>query len=133
MTENRYQKWKLIQKWNKLMLVLLWSTLTIYSAVNGTIKKAVLLLASNIEGMDTCSAVQCRMKSLSSKTRINFPSVVKIYNKGMGGVGPMDLKTAACQLVWRSKCRFLSSIFFWFNGCGSWVESYSLSTYKWKP
>ena len=62
-------------------------------------EKAVLLLASNIEGMDTCSAVQCRMKSLSSKTRINFPSVVKIYNKGMGGVGPMDLKTAACQLV----------------------------------
>ena len=54
-------------------------------------KKAVLLLATNIGGMDTCSAVQCRMKSLSSKNPKHFPSVVKMYNKGMGNVDPMDL------------------------------------------
>ena len=31
--------------------------------------KAVLLLASNIEGMDTCSTVQCHEKGLSSKPK----------------------------------------------------------------
>ena len=60
--------------------------------------KIVLLLASNIEGMDTCSTVQRRMKGSSSKTPINCPSAVKMYNKGMGGVDLMDQKTAVYRL-----------------------------------
>ena len=57
--------------------------------------KAVLPLTGNIEGMDTCSTVQRRMKGSSSKTPINCHSVVKIYNKGIGGIDLMDQKTAA--------------------------------------
>ena len=57
--------------------------------------KAVLPLAGNIEGMGTCSTVQRRMKGSSSKTPINCHSVVKIYNKGIGGIDLMDQKTAA--------------------------------------
>lgn len=54
--------------------------------------KSVLLLASNIERMDMCSTIQRRMKGFSSKNPINCPSVVKIYNQGIGGVNLMDQK-----------------------------------------
>ena len=85
------------------MLIL--SILTIYSAVNA-IKKAALLLASNIERMDTCSTVQHRMTGSPSKTPINCFFVVKMYNKGIRDVDLIDQKTAAYRLDRRSKCRF---------------------------
>ena len=67
------------------------STPTIYSTYTNICckwydNKAALLLASNIEAICTCSRVQPRMKGSSSKIPINCPSLVKMYNKGMGGV-----------------------------------------------
>ena len=48
--------------------------------------KSILLLANNIEEIDTCSTVQRRMKGSSSKISIACPSLVKFNNKSMGGV-----------------------------------------------
>ena len=83
--------------------------------------------------MAMCSTAQDRMKGSSSKLSINFPSVVKMYSKGKGGVDLMDKKTAAYRLDQRSKCRICLQIFFRFNECGSCKQSYSLSKLKWKP
>ena len=60
--------------------------------------KVVLLLVSIIEGMDMFSAVQRRMKGLSSKTRINYDFLVQMYNKSMGGVDILNQKIVAYRL-----------------------------------
>ena len=65
-----------------------------------------------MEEIEKCSTVQRRMKGSSSKTSITFPSHVKFYHKGMGGVNLMNQKTAAYQIDCRSKCVFYLRIFF---------------------
>ena len=74
--------------------------------------KAVLLLSTNVEGMDSCSNVLRRMKGSANKIPINCPNLVKLYNNGMGGVDIMDQKTAAYRLDRKSKFRFYFRIFF---------------------
>ena len=74
--------------------------------------KAVLLLATNVEGMSGSSNVMRRMKGSSTKTPVPCPNIIKMYNNGMGGVDLMDQKTAAYRLDRKSKFRFYLRIFF---------------------
>ena len=57
--------------------------------------KPVLLLATNIEGMDGTSNVMRRTKGSATKTLVSFLNVIKIYNGSMCGVDVIDQKTAA--------------------------------------
>ena len=74
--------------------------------------KAVLLLATDVEGMSGSSNVMRRMKGSSTKTPVPCPNIIKIYNNGMGGVDLMDQKTAAYRFDRKSKFRFYLRIFF---------------------
>jgi len=74
--------------------------------------KAVLLLGSSVDGIDGSSNVLRRMKGSATKTPVPCPYIIKLYNKGMGGVDLMDKKTAAYRLDRRSKFRFYLRMFF---------------------
>ena len=74
--------------------------------------KAVMLLSTNLEGMDSCSNMMCRTKGSANKIPINCPNIVKLSNNGMDGVDIIDQKTAAYRLDRKSKFRFYLRIFF---------------------
>ena len=76
--------------------------------------RSVLLLSSAIEGIDDVSSVQRREKGSATKSAIPCPTVVKLYNSGMGGVNLMDQRIAAYQLDRKSSVRFYLRFFFWF-------------------
>ena len=58
--------------------------------------------------MDDVLSVQMREKGSTTKC----PTVVKLYNNGMGGVVLIDQQTAAYQLDHKSSVRFYLRIFF---------------------
>ena len=74
--------------------------------------KPVLLLATNIEGMDGTSNVMRRSKGSATKTPVSCPNIIKMYNVSMSGVDVIDQKTAAYRLGRKSKTRFYWRIFF---------------------
>ena len=73
--------------------------------------KPVLLLATNIEGMDGTSNAMRRTKGSATKTPASCPNIIKIYNESMGGVDVIHQKTAAYQLDRKSRFRFYLRIF----------------------
>ena len=73
--------------------------------------KLVLLLATNIEGMDGTSNVMRRTKVSATKTPVSCPNIIKIYNESTGGVDVIHQKTAAYQLDRKSRFRFYLRIF----------------------
>ena len=74
--------------------------------------KLVLLLATNIEGMDGTSNVMRRSKGSATKTPVLCPNIIKMYNSSMGGVDVIGQKTAAYQLDCKSKFTFYLRMFF---------------------
>ena len=70
------------------------------------------MLFSNIEGMSTTSTVLRRQKGSATKIQVLCPDVIKMYNKGMGGVDLIDQRTAAYHLDRKSRVRFYLRIFF---------------------
>ena len=73
--------------------------------------KPVLLLATNIEGMDRTSNVMRRTKGSATKTPVSFPNIIKMYNSSMGGIDVIDQKMAAFRLDHKSKFRFYLRMF----------------------
>ena len=74
--------------------------------------KLVLLLATNIEGMDGTSNVMRRSKGSATKTPVLCPNIIKMYNSSMSGVDVIGQKTAAYQLDRKSKFTFYLRMFF---------------------
>ena len=74
--------------------------------------KPVLLLATNIEGIDGTSNVMRQIKGSATKKPMSCPNIIKMYNSNMGGVGVIDQKTAAYHLDCKSKFRFYLRMFF---------------------
>ena len=56
--------------------------------------KPVLLLATDIEGMDETSNVMRQTKGFPTKTPVSCPNIIKMYNASMGGVDVVDQKMA---------------------------------------
>ena len=74
--------------------------------------RPVLLVSTALEVMDDVLSVQMREKGSTTKSVIPCPTVVKLYNNGMGGVVLIDQQTAAYQLDHKSSVRFYLRIFF---------------------
>ena len=74
--------------------------------------QAVILLSTALEGMDDVLPVQRRLKVSAAKCSIACPTVVKLYDNGMGGVDFMDQRTAVYQLDRKSSVRFYLRMFF---------------------
>ena len=74
--------------------------------------RAVTMLFSNVQGMESTSNVLRRQKGSASKMQVACPDVIKTYNKGMGGVDLMDQRAAAYRLDRKSSVRFYLRIFF---------------------
>ena len=72
----------------------------------------MVMLFTNIEGMQTKSLVQRRIKGSVAKVSVSCPDVIKLYNKGMGAVDLVDQRTAAYPLYRKSSIRFYLKIFF---------------------
>ena len=53
-------------------------------------RRSVTILFSNVEGMATTSTVPRRQKGSASKIQVTCPNVIKMYNRGMGGVDIID-------------------------------------------
>ena len=73
-------------------------------------RRSVAMLFSNAEGMATTSTVPLQQKGSASKN--TCPSVITMYNKGMGGVSLIDQSTTAYHLDRKSTIRFYLRIFF---------------------
>ena len=50
----------------------------------------MVMLFSNIEGMQTKSSVQRRVKRSAAKVSVSCPDSIKFYNKSMGKVDLVD-------------------------------------------
>ena len=70
------------------------------------------MLLTNIEGMATTSTVPHRQKISGSRIQVPHLDVIKIYNKGMGGVELIDQRTAAYHLNQKSSIRLFLRTFF---------------------
>ena len=70
------------------------------------------MLFDNIEGMQTKSLVQRRVKGSTAKVSVSCPDVIKLYNKGIDGVDLVDQRTAAYHLDRKSSIRFYLRIFY---------------------
>ena len=68
--------------------------------------RGVMLLPSNLQGMDECSNVSRRLKGSVNKIAVNCPNIVKLYDNDICGVNLMDQKTAAYRLDRKSKFLF---------------------------
>ena len=68
--------------------------------------KPVLLLATNIEGMDGTSNVMRRTKRSARKTSVSCSNIIKLYNASMGDVDVINQKTSAYRLDCKRKFRF---------------------------
>ena len=67
---------------------------------------SVLLVSTALEGMDDVSSIQRREKESETKSAILYPTIVKLYTNGMGGVDLIDQRTAAYRLNCKSSVRF---------------------------
>ena len=74
--------------------------------------QSVLHLSSAFEGMNNILPVLIREKGSKTKSSVSCPKDVKLDNSGMGGVDPMDQRTAAYRLDRKSSVRFYLRIFF---------------------
>ena len=74
--------------------------------------KFVLLLGTNIEGMDGMSNVMRGTKGSVTKPPLSCPNIIKISNARMGRVDVIDKKMAAYRLDRKSKFRFYLTVFF---------------------
>ena len=74
--------------------------------------RSVLLVSTALEGMVDVSSVQTREKGSATKSAIPCPTVVKLYNNGMGAVDLLDQRTAAYRLDHKSSVHFYVRIFF---------------------
>ena len=74
--------------------------------------KPVLLLATNIEGMDGTSNVMRRTKRSARKISVSCSNIIKLYNASMGDVAVIDQKTSAYRLDCKRKFRFQLRMFF---------------------
>ena len=72
----------------------------------------VLLVSTTLEGMYDVSSVQRRGKGSATKSSNPCPTVVKLYNNGMGQVDLMDQRTETYRLDRKSSVRFYLHIFF---------------------
>ena len=88
----------------------------------------MVMLFSNIEGMQIKSSVQRQIKGSAAKVSVSYPDVIKFYNKGMGGVDLVDKITAAYHLDSKSSIRFYLIIFFDLMdvGCASSCIAYNM-------
>ena len=68
--------------------------------------KPVLLLATNIEGMDGTSNVMRRTKRSARKASESCSNIIKLYNASMGDVDVINQKTSAYRLDCKRKFRF---------------------------
>ena len=75
-------------------------------------RRSVKVLSSNVEGMATTSTAPHRQKGSASKIQVPCPDVIKMYNKGMGGVDLIDQRAAVYHLYRKSTIRFYLRIFF---------------------
>ena len=75
-------------------------------------KKAVTLIGSSIEEIDTKSTVLQREKGAPTKKSTPCPNMIKKYNQGIGRVDLCDQYTDAYRRDCRSKFRFYLRIFF---------------------
>lgn len=75
-------------------------------------RRSVVMLFSNVDGMTTTSTVPRRQKGSTTKLQVTCPDVIKMYNKGMGGVDLIDQRSAAYHLDRKSSIRFYLRIFF---------------------
>ena len=73
---------------------------------------SVLLISTAIEGMADVLPVQRRVKGSATKSAIPCPTVVKLYNNGMGRVDLMDQRNAAYWLDWKPSASFYLCILF---------------------
>ena len=73
--------------------------------------RSVVMLFSNIEGMQTKSLVQ-RVKGSAAKVSVSCPDVIKLCNKGVGELDLVDQRTTAYHLDRKSSIRFYLRIFF---------------------
>ena len=60
--------------------------------------RSVVMLCSNIEGMQTKSSIQRRAKGSGIKVSISYPDVIKFYNKDMCEVDLVDQRNTAYHL-----------------------------------
>ena len=74
--------------------------------------RSVVVLFNNIEGMRTKSSVQRRVKGSAAKVSVSCPDVIKLYNKGIGGVELVDQRNSAYHLDRKFFIRFHLRIFF---------------------
>ena len=74
--------------------------------------RGVLMAAAAIGDFDSTSTVKRRGKGSATKSSINCPTVIKMYNEGMGGVDLLDQRVASYRLDRKSKFRFYLRIFF---------------------
>ena len=81
-------------------------------ACNWMDNRTVLLVSTVLEGMDDESSVQKREKGSAKKSAISCPTVLKLYQNGMGGVDLLDQRTTAYQLDFKSSVRLYLHIFF---------------------
>ena len=72
----------------------------------------MLLLSSALEGMNDILSAQRREKGSQSKSSVPCLKFVKLSNSVMGGVDPMDQRTAAYRLDRKLSVRFYLRIFF---------------------
>ena len=53
--------------------------------------KSVIMLSTAVDGFNTLATVQRRQKgSATAKSTFNSPTVMKLYNSGMGGMELLD-------------------------------------------
>ena len=75
--------------------------------------KSVIMLSTSVDEFNTLATVQRRQKrSATAKSTFNCPTLVKLYNSGMGGMYYLlDQRVAACRLDRKSRCYFSLRIF----------------------
>ena len=69
------------------------------------------MLFSNVKGMGTIYTVPRRQKGSASKIQGSCPYVIKMHNKGMGGVDLTDQRAPVYHLDLKSTIRFYKHIF----------------------
>ena len=85
-----------IRKWKEVIIS--FCTEKNVMACNWMDNRTVLLVSTVLEGMDDESSVQKREKGSAKKSAISCPTVLKLYQNGMGGVDLLDQRTTAYQL-----------------------------------
>ena len=88
-----------------------WRDVISSSCIQGLERCSVAMLFSNVERLATTSTGPRRQKESASKIQVPRPVVVKIYNKGIGGVELINQKAEAYNLDQKSSIRFYLCIF----------------------